>query len=78
VNEDDPGSQEGDSPQDLIVHEAGVDSVIVMGASLKHDVHRRVRGSLPLQVLSKTESSLLLAKLAPELNVDIFDDLENR
>ena len=61
MNEDDPGSQEGDSPQDLIVHEPRADSVIVMGASLKHDVHRRVRGSLPPQVLSKTEFSLLLA-----------------
>jgi nucleotide-binding universal stress UspA family protein len=70
--------REGDHPQDLIVHEARFDSVIVMGASLKHDVHRRVRGSLPLQVLSKTESSLLLAKLPPELDIDFFDDLENR
>jgi len=68
--------REGDRPQDVIVEEAGVDSVVVMGASLKHDVHHRVRGSLPLQILSKTESSLLLAKLPPELGIDFFQDLD--
>jgi nucleotide-binding universal stress UspA family protein len=50
--------------------------VVVMGASLKHDVHHRMRGSLPLQVLSKTESSLMLAKLPPELGIDFFKDLD--
>jgi len=68
--------KEGDRPQDVIVKEAGIDSVVVMGASLKHDVHHRVSGSLPLQVLSKTESSLLLAKLPPELDTDFFRDLD--
>jgi nucleotide-binding universal stress UspA family protein len=68
--------QEGDRPQSLIVEEAGDNSVIVMGASLRHDVHRRVRGSLPLQVLSKTESSILLAKLPTELDIDFFQDLD--
>lgn len=68
--------REGDRPQDLIVEEAGVDSLVVMGASLKHDVHHRMRGSLPLQVLSKTESSLMLAKLPPELGIDFFKDLD--
>jgi nucleotide-binding universal stress UspA family protein len=68
--------REGDRPQDLILEEAGDDSVVVMGASLRHDVHRRVRGSLPLQVLAKTESSLLLAKLSPEVDVDFFEELD--
>ena len=68
--------KEGERPQDVIVEEAEIDSVVVMGASLKHDVHHRVRGSLPLQVLSKTESSLLLAKLPPELDIDFFRDLD--
>jgi len=68
--------KEGDRSQDVIVEEGGIDSVVVMGASLKHDVHHRVRGSLPLQVLSKTESSLLLAKLPPELDIDFFRDLD--
>ena len=35
MNEDDPGSQEGDSPRDLMVHEAGADFAIVMGGQPK-------------------------------------------
>ena len=66
----------GDRPQEVIVEEAGVHSVVVMGASLKHDVRHRVRGSLPLQVLSKSESSLLLAKLPPALDIDFFENLD--
>jgi nucleotide-binding universal stress UspA family protein len=69
---------EGDRPVDIILDTAGNDSVVVMGASLRHDVHHRVRGSLPLQVLAKTESSLLLAKLPPEVDTDFFQKFDNR
>ena len=68
--------RQGDRPQDLIIGEAGDDSVVVMGASLRHDVHHRVRGSLPLQVLAKTESSVLLAKLPSEVDTDFFEALD--
>jgi len=68
---------EGDRPVDIILEAAGNDSVVVMGASLRHDVHHRVRGSLPLQVLAKTESGLLLAKLPPEVGTDFFQKLDN-
>jgi nucleotide-binding universal stress UspA family protein len=68
---------EGDRPADIILEEAGIDSVVVMGASLRHDVHHRVRGSLPLQLLARTESSLLLAKLPPEVDTDFFQELDN-
>lgn len=64
----------GDRPQEVILEEAGDDSVVVMGASLRHDVHHRVRGSLPLQVLARTESSVLLAKLPPEVDTDFFEE----
>ncbi len=57
---------EGEDLVDLIVDAAGNSSVIVMGASLRHDVYRRMLGSIPMQVLAKTKSSLLLAKLPPE------------
>jgi nucleotide-binding universal stress UspA family protein len=67
---------EGDRPQELILEAAGNDSVVVMGASLRHDVHHRMRGSLPLQVLTKTESSMLLAKLPPEVDTDFFEELD--
>ena len=68
--------REGDRLQDLIVEEAGDNSVVVMGASLRHDVHHRVRGSLPLQVLAKTDSSVLLAKLPPEVDTDFFKEID--
>ncbi|UCE82309.1 MAG: universal stress protein [Deltaproteobacteria bacterium] len=67
---------EGDRPHELILEAAGNDSVVVMGASLRHDVHHRVRGSLPLQVLAKTESSMLLAKFPPEVDTDFFEELD--
>ena len=67
---------EGDRPHELIVEEAGDESVIVMGGSLRHDVHLRMRGSVPLQVLAKTESSVLLAKLPPEADADFFETLD--
>jgi nucleotide-binding universal stress UspA family protein len=67
---------EGERPQDLIIEEAGDDSVVVMGATLRHDVHYRVRGSLPLQILAKTESSVLLAKLSPGVDTDFFEALD--
>ncbi|KPJ78537.1 MAG: hypothetical protein AMJ54_03420 [Deltaproteobacteria bacterium SG8_13] len=63
---------EGENLVDLIVDAAGTSSVIVMGASLRHDVYRRMLGSLPMQVLSKTKSSILLAKLPPEADVDFM------
>jgi nucleotide-binding universal stress UspA family protein len=68
--------RQGERPQELIVEEAGDDSVVVMGATLRHDVHHRVRGSLPLQVLAKTESSVLLAKLPPEVETGFFEALD--
>jgi len=68
--------REGERPEESILEEAGGESVIVMGGSLRHDVHHRVRGSLPLQVLAKTESSVLLAKLPPEVGTDFFEELD--
>ena len=61
---------EGDSPADLIVDQAGDASVIVMGASLRHDVYRRMLGSLPMQVLSMSNSSILLVKMPAEAETD--------
>jgi nucleotide-binding universal stress UspA family protein len=68
--------RDGDSPKDIILQEAGDDSIVVMGASLRHDVHHRVRRSLPQHILSNTESSVLVAKLPPEADTDFFQDLD--
>ena len=65
---------EGDNPVDMIVDQAGDSSVIVMGASLRHDIYRRMLGSLPMQVLSRSQSSILLAKLLPEAETEFVKD----
>ena len=57
-----------------ILETAGADAVIVMGASLRHDVYRRMMGSLPLQVLSKTDASVLLVKLPPEAETEMMTE----
>jgi nucleotide-binding universal stress UspA family protein len=65
---------EGDRPADIIIQTAGSDSVIVMGASLRHDVYRRLLGSLPMQILEETDSSVLLVKLPPGADADLIKD----
>ena len=65
---------EGDNPAELIVETAGSNTVITMGASLRHDVYRRMLGSLPMQVLAQTDASVLLVKLPPEADSDFFKD----
>ncbi len=53
-----------------ILAAAGAQSIIMMGASLRHDVYKRMRGSLPMQILDRTASSVMLAKHPPEADVD--------
>jgi nucleotide-binding universal stress UspA family protein len=65
---------EGDNPTDLILRAAGNDAVIMMGAGLRHDVYKRMMGSLPIQILSRTESSMILVKLPPDADRDYFKD----
>ncbi len=62
----------GSSRLEAILEAAGDRSVICMGASLRHDVYRRMKGSLPLQILGQTKSSVLLAKLPPEADRELF------
>jgi nucleotide-binding universal stress UspA family protein len=63
---------EGDNPTDLILGAAGSDAVIMMGASLRHDVYKRMMGSLPIQIFSRTESSMILVKLPLDADTDFF------
>lgn len=65
---------EGKRPGKVIVKEAGDRSVVVMGATLRHDLHHRMTGSLPLRVLNETESTMLLVKLPPEADLDFFTE----
>jgi nucleotide-binding universal stress UspA family protein len=65
---------EGRRPEKVIVERAGDRSVVVMGATLRHDLHHRVKGSLPLQVLSESGSTMLLVKVPPEADLDFFGE----
>ena len=65
---------QGDRPAETISAAAGDDAVIFLGASLRHDVYRRILGSLAIQVLARTKSSVLVVKALPEDDKDIFGD----
>lgn len=52
-------------PADAIAAAAGTDALLMIGASLRHDVYRRTRGSLPIRLLDRTRASVLLAKTPP-------------
>lgn len=62
--------RESRSRADTILEVAAGQSVIMMGGSLRHDVYRRMLGSLPMQILERTPSSVLLVKRLPEGDVD--------
>jgi nucleotide-binding universal stress UspA family protein len=65
---------QGKRPEKVIVETAGDRSVVVMGATLRHDLHHRVKGSLPLQVLSESGATVLLVKVPPEADLDFFKE----
>jgi len=65
---------QGTRRADLILRTAGRQAVIVLGASLRHDLIRRLKGSLPLEIIAKTEASVLLVKLPHEADVEFFKE----
>ena len=64
----------GDRPAEVIAATAGDGAVIFLGASLRHDIYRRLLGSLPIQILARTKSSVLVVKALPEGDRDYFAD----
>lgn len=64
----------GERPAEAISATAGDDAVIFLGASLRHDVYRRLLGSLPMQILGRTKSSVLVVKALPEGDRYYFTD----
>jgi nucleotide-binding universal stress UspA family protein len=58
--------RESKDRSETILQIAGENSVIMMGSSLRHDVYRRILGSLPMRILESTPSSVLLVKRIPE------------
>jgi len=63
-------AEENEEPVNTVLKLAGANATIVMGVSLRHDVYRRMRGSFPLQIIRKTESSVLLAKRSQEADLN--------
>ncbi len=57
---------EGVQPAEAICAAAGEKAVIFIGASLRHDVYRRLKGSLAIQILARTAASVLVVKGLPE------------
>lgn len=57
---------EGERPAEVISSTAGENTVIFLGASLRHDIYRRLMGSLAMQILSRSPSSVLVVKGLPE------------
>jgi nucleotide-binding universal stress UspA family protein len=57
---------QGAEPAGVIASAAGEDAVIFLGASLRHDVYRRLVGSLPMQILAASAASVLVVKGLPE------------
>jgi nucleotide-binding universal stress UspA family protein len=64
---------ESDRPAEAIAAAAGGDALLVMGASMRHDVYRRTRGSLPMRVLACTTASVLLSKAPPEADPGTYE-----
>jgi nucleotide-binding universal stress UspA family protein len=57
---------EGAQPAEAIRSAAGEKAVIFIGASLRHDVYRRLKGSLAIEILARSAASVLVVKGLPE------------
>jgi nucleotide-binding universal stress UspA family protein len=64
---------ENDHPAEAIAAAVGADALVLIGASLRHDVYRRTRGSLPMRVLAQSQASVLLSKAPPEATPGTHD-----
>ena len=64
--------QESRNREETILLAAGEASIVMLGASLRHDVYRRMRGSLPMRILERSPSSVLLVKRLTEDDPDLM------
>ncbi len=65
---------QGGRPAQIIASAAGEDAVIVVGASLRHDLYRRLAGSMSTQILAYATASVLIVKGLPEGDPDVLED----
>jgi len=63
--------KEGESAVDVILAEGGDDALIVLGASLRSDLARRLKGSVPMHVMERSRASVLLVKALPEAEMPL-------
>ena len=57
--------REGEDPAQIIIDEAGDDAIIVMGATLRSDLSKRLLGGVSMSVLENSKATVLLAKALP-------------
>lgn len=57
--------REGDDPAQIIMQEAGDDAIIVMGASMRSDLSKRILGGVSTSILENSKATVLLAKALP-------------
>jgi len=58
--------REGEDPAQTIIDEAGGDAIIVMGASMRSDLSKRLLGGVSMSVLENSNATVLLAKALPD------------
>ncbi len=57
--------RDGEDPAQIIIDEAGDDAIIVMGASMRSELSKRLLGGVSMSVLENSKASVLLAKALP-------------
>jgi len=65
---------QGSRPAEVIAEAAGDDAVIFLSASLRHDVYRRLVGSMPMQIMARTPSSVMVVKGLPESDPEFLSE----
>lgn len=65
---------QGEQPARTITAMAGEDAVIVVADSLRHDLYRRLVGSMATRILALADASVLVVKGLPEGDPDVLED----
>jgi len=58
--------REGEDPAQTIIDEAGDNAIIVMGASMRSDLSKRLLGGVSMSILENSKATVLLAKALPD------------
>jgi nucleotide-binding universal stress UspA family protein len=58
--------REGEEPAQIIMDEAGDEAIIVVGASMRSDLSKRLLGGVSMSILENSKATVLLAKALPD------------